>query len=158
VHDVIATVVSGPEGVSLTRIRRAAAPHLSGLAPTYRRMVSVRIVSAAAVYFSVFDPRPELRALGVEVFVADVRIDVLWITRDGRIVADEVKTGARVAAADPAVREQVRTQLDALRGTFGRQSAGVRLIDLTHPAQSVHVALGQRDLAIPPTPRSLTYE
>jgi hypothetical protein len=75
---------------------------------------------------------PEWTFRASELNVGEVRLDLVFVhATTGRVEADEIKTGFVGPAAElPWVRAQLRAQLTMGRAHFGRQFAGVRLVDL----------------------------
>ena len=91
VHDVVGELVAthrpSPRFGTIDDAVKRRLPF--DLAPVYRQTVLVRVSSAVARYFAVFDRRPDWAPLGVELHVADVRLDIVWL-RGSVIEADEV--------------------------------------------------------------------
>lgn len=111
----------------------------SDLAPVYRQTVLIRVATAVARYFALFDRRPAWEPLGVELHVADVRLDVVW-RRGQAIEADELKSGLSAATSRrPLALAQARAELGAGREVFGAAFSGVRMVVLVDPAASLFV-------------------
>jgi len=96
-----------------------------------------RVSTSVASYFARFRRTDEWQFLGAEVNVDDVRLDLLWIHRDGQIQADEVKTGVEaVFAKERSLRIQLESQVRAGRTVFGTPFEGVRAVLLSRPGES----------------------
>lgn len=119
-------------------LRGWVARRLSWLDPAYRQVLTARVGTALVRYARHCRRAPSWRFLGAEVNAEDVRLDLLFIDAHGRIEADEVKSGAdpRIGLRD-SVRRQVASQVAAGRGVFGARFAGVRLVVLADPRQTV---------------------
>lgn len=125
-HQAIAlAVLEHHPGAPVDGVRWARPVIPEGLAPTHRLMLERRAAAAAATYLFEFDPRPSWEPLGVEVTIADVRLDLLF-RRGAKVRADEIKTGRLNRGA------YVQAEIQAQRGreAFGASFAGVRLISL----------------------------
>lgn len=96
-----------------------------------------RVSTSVASYFARFRRESGWEFLGAEVNVDDVRLDLLWIHQDGRIQADEVKTGVgAVFAKERTLRNQLESQVRAGREVFGPSFEGVRAVLLARPGES----------------------
>ena len=128
-HRAIQWVVLDARQASVAVLGRRAAAHVlpARLAVIHRLMVEQRVAQGTTVWLEEFDPRPDWRPLAVELNVGDVRIDLLWIASDGRIRADELKSGG-ITARD---RRQASAIDAAGVVAFGSAWAGVRLIGLS---------------------------
>ena len=80
------------------------------------------------------------RLLASELVVEDVALDLLWRLRDGRLRADEIKTGMWAAQEPGLVRAQVQGQVDACSGALGPAFVGVRAVMLRFPQRSFFIA------------------
>jgi hypothetical protein len=116
-------------GYVLKRVRSFSISHTQS-----RRQ---RVSTSVASYFARFRRDDDWQFLGAEVNVDDVRLDLLWIHRDGRIQADEVKTGVgAVFAKERSLRIQIESQVRAGRTVFGTTFEGVRAVLLSRPGES----------------------
>lgn len=125
-HACLAQLLSSGSALEPAQVRRAAALQLrSDLAPVYRASLMQRMTAAVARYRSAF-MRDDWRFAGAEVIQGDVALDLLWMTSDGTLVADEIKTGP--ASADlPRHLPQCKAQLAEGIHAYGSSFAGVRL-------------------------------
>jgi hypothetical protein len=128
-HRAVQWVVLDARQASVAVLGRRAAAHVlpARLAVIHRLMVEQRVAQGTTVWLEEFDPRPDWRPLAVEINVGEVRIDLLWIAPDGRIRADELKSGG-ITARD---RRQASAIDAAGVAAFGSAWAGVRLIGLS---------------------------
>ena len=95
------------------------------------------VATSVAKYFSHFRRTPEWTFLGAEVNIGDVRMDLLWVDTEGRIEADEVKTGiGAVFGRERELRAQLTSQVKAGSDLFGNDFCGVRAVLLARPDQS----------------------
>ena len=95
------------------------------------------MATSVAKYFSHFRRSPDWIFLGAEVNVGDVRMDLLWVDREGRIEADEVKPGiGAVFGKERELRAQLSSQVEAGNELFGNDFRGVRAVLLARPDQS----------------------
>lgn len=107
------------------------------LAPVYRQSSRQRVATAAAAFFRIFG-RPGWQLHKALTVVEGVEFDLLW-RRQGRIVADELKTG--LAAPElwfERVEQQVESQLEAGQAGFGVAFLGVRAVLLAEPEKSFY--------------------
>jgi len=97
----------------------------------------LRVGTSVAKYFSRFRRSTDWTFLGAEVHVGDVRLDLLWIGKDGQIQADEVKTGiGAVFGKERTLRPQLEAQVAAGVQVFGGKFHGVRAVLLSRPEES----------------------
>lgn len=144
VHATItAAIAELPSPVRYSGVARLADAHVPvGLDAPYRQSMRSEVTSAAMRYFASFRLPPEWTPLGVELNVSDVRMDMVFIHRQGAVIADELKTSALSHDSDRArAIEQARGQLVAALGVFGDRFAGVRLVCLLDPRRSAYVAV-----------------
>lgn len=100
-----------------------------------RRAVAVAALTQVMAYGRFFH-EPELRFVGAEVTLdPGSRCDLVWRLPDGRMLVDEVKTGA-----PPGIKwlpsDQVRRYLDVARVKWGRGFYGLRVCWLRAPGLS----------------------
>ena len=88
-------------------------------------------------FFRYHVPPQDWVLVGERVVVHGVEMDLLWRRPDGRLVADEIKSGRLLKPLyTRALREQIEAQLAAGRAEFEDGFAGVRL--LLGPASPEH--------------------
>jgi hypothetical protein len=93
-----------------------------------RQALLTACTSMAAVYFRRYRMAGmELEA--VEEAVGGVRLDLLWRSEGGRLVADEVKTGV-FSWPSTATRGQAIREVRAARERFGPDFDGVRVVPI----------------------------
>lgn len=96
-------------------------------AGTYRQAVRQRVITALIVYRRELVPEG-WRFVSGEHIARDVKLDLLWATSNGSLVADELKTGSWPLVDELAIRRQCATQCHAAREAFGDSFEMVRLI------------------------------
>jgi hypothetical protein len=117
---------------SLSAIRLEAAAMLKELPMRRgRRGAAQRIAFAAWTYCRELLPerRSETSFVGAEVCLGATRIDVVWES-GGRVVFDEVKTGAWRGRVTPHNRSQASHALAAGQQAFADRFAGLRFLYL----------------------------
>ncbi|MEJ7785982.1 MAG: hypothetical protein WKF96_14345 [Solirubrobacteraceae bacterium] len=149
VHEAIAAALTrergGAPADAMAAGKAVVAPHL---APVYRLALIHRVTTATAVYLRDLRRDPSWVLTGVEVVVADVRLDLLFVNRAGRVEADEIKTGLLGPATEmPWIREQIGMQIAAGRDAFGSAFGGVRLVDLPRRKATLFRSAGGRTAA-----------
>jgi hypothetical protein len=96
-----------------------------------------RACGAVLTYFTRFGPPPASRLTGVEVPLGQVRLDLVWSTRDGRSFADEIKLGT-YSSLRPT--DSLVVQLRAQGSAFfehDRAAVGIRLLPLRCPRRAL---------------------
>jgi len=102
-----------------------------------RQPVRQALLTAAAVYFRLFVPEDEWQFVGAEVAAGAARLDLVFEHRDGRIRADEIKTGCiDDASTYRTLLAQLDRQLAGGRRTWSDAFVGVRAVLLAAPSQS----------------------
>lgn len=92
-----------------------------------RQAARQRVITSLVLY------REELvpctwRFFAGEQIVEDVKLDLLWLTPDDRVVADELKTGGRHSSQQSAIARQCASQCSAGREVFGQAFEKVRVV------------------------------
>lgn len=124
--------LSDPGAIYAFVIDRVRGPSISHMQS--RRM---KVSGNVGRYFSEFLRGDGWSFLGAELNLGDVRLDLLWLGPEGRIEADEIKTGFRaVLDAQNAFRNQLEQQVRAGQLVFGSNFAGVRAVLLAKPSAS----------------------
>ena len=108
-----------------------------------------RVAAGVLELFRYHVPPQDWVLVGERVVVHDVEMDLLWRRPDGRLVADEIKSGRLLKPLfTRALREQIEAQLAAGHAEFADAFAGVRLLWLANhqhsffaPAKAVQVPL-----------------
>ena len=90
-----------------------------------RRAVSQGLRTATNVYVGLAWPPDGWVFAGAEVSLGGARADLVWEHTDGRVLIDELKTGA-----DDTAARQVARLLAAGRRRYGTALVGVRLVPL----------------------------
>lgn len=116
---------------------------------SYRQAARQRLLTATSVYLRYFVPGPEWRFVGSEVAVPGARLDLVFEAVDGRVMADEIKTGRLSATEQAGFEEQIQRQLRGGGELYGTDFAGVRGLLLWAPSRSfIAHADGQRELLL----------
>jgi hypothetical protein len=126
-HELLAEHLSSrPRSRWQDSLRDSVRDALPSLSLAHALALETRLVSLAARYLDRYLPARSSEFLGAEVFVEDVRLDLLWL-ESGRLFADELKTGSAPMSRAMAIR-QSHAQLMAGRAAFGNAFAGVRVV------------------------------
>lgn len=135
-HELIAQVAIAHGGnPSRAEILAVARAHRVGGKPSGGRALRAARLTRATRFFSRFG-RPGWELLGAEVSVGDIRFDLVW-TKDGRVEADEIKSGRLGAwTSHESVEVQLFEQFLAGRHKWGNSFVGVRLVPLLQPEMS----------------------
>lgn len=96
-------------------------------ASTYRQAVRQRVITALVVYRRELVP-DGWRFISGEQIARDVKLDLLWATPNGSLVADELKTGSWPLVDALPIQRQCATQCRAARESFGDSFQMVRLV------------------------------
>ncbi|HTD57680.1 MAG TPA: hypothetical protein VK672_02195 [Solirubrobacteraceae bacterium] len=100
-----------------------------------RRAIWVAVATQLKVYERFFRA-PELQLRGAEVVLRDdSRCDLVWDLPDGRVLIDEIKTGAP-ARQGWLPDDQIQRYLDVARVRYGRDFFGLRVCWLRAPGLS----------------------
>lgn len=106
-------------------------------AAVYRQAARLRLATAVSLYCRFFMPDASWSFEGAEVAGRSCRFDLVWSLPDGRIVADEIKSGlvdGRRAWAE--LEDQVERLRKAGLAKFGARFVGVRVVLLSAPTFS----------------------
>jgi hypothetical protein len=111
---------------------------------TYRQSIRARLRSDTQLYLRRFVP--SWGFVGYDVLAGGLRLDLVWRDGDGRIWADEVKTG-RFTVLDKRVLSQVERQLVAGGERWGSDFAGVRVCLFGQSSSSLAITADGRELS-----------
>ncbi|MGH2959720.1 MAG: hypothetical protein ACRDKE_08945, partial [Solirubrobacterales bacterium] len=85
-------------------------------------------VSSAAVRYETNFRRADWRLIASEANAGDVRFDLVFLTRDGEICCDEIKTGSAATDHRHSITAQAEAQLAAGIEAYGPTFSGVRVV------------------------------
>ncbi|MBJ7353771.1 MAG: hypothetical protein JHC98_03015 [Thermoleophilaceae bacterium] len=94
---------------------------------THTQSLRQRVITALMVYRHELVP-PGWHFVSGEQVVSDVKLDLLWATGEGGLVADELKSGSWPLADFDAASRQCASQCVAGREVFGNAFQMVRLV------------------------------
>ncbi|GAA1243218.1 PD-(D/E)XK nuclease family protein [Oryzihumus leptocrescens] len=151
-HRIIATLAARTREPDIRTILDAVDQALPHLHPHEARAHRQNLAGAVKTYFTRLLPPPQWRFHGAELHLGRGRIDLLWRAPHGALLIDELKTGHAGLFASSANLTQARRYLHDGRGRYGRYLSGLRLLSLSHPAQSVFLP----DPYAEPTPLAAT--
>lgn len=97
------------------------------LAATYRQAVRQRVSTALVAYRERMVPQGWQFVAG-EPIAGDIKLDLLWMTPAGHLVADELKSGGWPSTEYPAILRQCTMQCLAGREIYGDNFEMVRLV------------------------------
>jgi hypothetical protein len=121
-------------------ILAAAAAVGKGLPPTTRAHLRARCAVAAAGYFDRFVLDQPWQVEGAEICLGASRLDLLWRHPDGRLLADELKTGRLLQPLwQRDALEQAARHASGGERRWGAQFLGVRLLWTQAPERSLLV-------------------
>lgn len=138
VHRVIGSLVDGPipsplEVVAATRQWWTHDPCGGTTAASAR----LRCATCVSVYFQRCVPDRKMWAsTGVEVRAGRAVADLVWTHTDGRVVFDELKSGAPDPETDAELADQLMRLVEGGTELYGDKFAGVRLVPLEAPAKT----------------------
>lgn len=108
-----------------------------------------RLLTRACVYMSSLAPDPDRWALSeLQPLLEGRRGDLLFADVRGRLLLDELKSGACIGLAEARAEDQARELLAAGLQAHGDGFVGVRVVFLTAPRRSYVVTAGARRLAL----------
>lgn len=138
VHEVLAELfVSEVDLYDVLAVHEYVRTRILSYSISHTQSRRLRVATSVAKYFSHFRRGPGWSFLGAEVNVDDVRLDLLWLTPDGDVEADEIKTGlGAVFGKERHLREQLTGQVRAGQEVFGAHFRGVRAVLLARPEES----------------------
>jgi hypothetical protein len=110
------------------------------VAVVYRASLRAWVAGATVRYERHFRRSDAWRFLGAEVIVDEVALDMLWVNFDGRVEADELKTGLEPAGSLASSLAQAIGQARAAAAIIGSQFQAVRLVVLNDPQLSAVIA------------------
>lgn len=136
-HRVIATLAAQTRTPDVPAILRAVDRALPQLEPNEGRAHKQNIAGSVNTYFNRLLPPAGWDFHGAEVHLGRGRIDLLWQNPAGRLLIDEVKTGHAAFFASTDNLSQALRYVHHARQLYGARLAGLRLLCLSHPGQSL---------------------
>lgn len=138
-HRVIATLAARTRTPDIPTILRTVEQALPQLEPNEGRAHKQNIAGAVRTYFTRLAPPKTWAFIGAEVHLGRGRVDLLWQGPSDRLLIDEIKTGHAAFFANSDNLAQARGYLHHGRRLYGPRLAGVRLLCLSDPGQSLFV-------------------
>ncbi len=136
IAEFVAAGLRAPSPVELLE-RVAQHPTVHADAVVYRQAAKQTLATTLAIYFRYFAYPTSWRLVGCELPAGRCRFDLVFERPDGKLVADELKTGrVEHAAARDALEAQLRRELTGGQQRWGDRFAGVRVILLGAPRRS----------------------
>ena len=136
-HRVVTTLVARTRTPDVPTILRAVNQALPHLQPNEGRAHKQNVAGAVRTYFTRLLPPTSWDFHGAEVHLGRGRIDLLWQGPTGRLLIDELKTGHADLFFSSSNLTQARGYLHTGRALYGPRLAGLRLLSLSHPGQSL---------------------
>ncbi len=112
-----------------------------GRSPSARQALRCAVSTLTNVYVQAFWP-PGGRLVASELVTGDTALDLLWLLRDGTLLADELKTGIVAGSRHEPTVQQAHAQAQEASALLGATFTAVRVVILQRPDDSFTV---QRD-------------
>lgn len=142
-HAVVASLLEKGLPLSIDAARTETDNHLPpDLATVCRQSIRQKVGSAVSRYDERF-ARVGWRFAGSEVVTGDVAFDLLWISPEGLLEADELKTGLNAERHISKSSAQCLSQVAEGNQIYGERFLGVRLV-LLAAAREVYFANSAR--------------